>query len=104
MNIQCPNCKNEVAFELVLEQAFCWAGGAIAFNCPSCSFPAYFYPLNKGEIEVGLFGVGIRDPIALSSFPVELEIAQEGDYLTVRYGALEKVISSDYLQGSGKSR
>ena len=104
MEITCPECRRYVEFAAVFESAFCWANGAVAFNCPSCDKTAYFAPDGE-EIEVGFLGASpILDPIPGIRYRTEVEVQRQGQFLTISWCGLSKQLPSANVYISNRYR
>ena len=94
MNVVCPECNKSVDFAAVFDGAFCWAQSSIAFRCPNCRTPAHFTPRGN-ETEVGFLGAGTPlDTIEGIRYPIQVATRQEGDSLTIQWGALRRTLPS----------
>ena len=94
MNITCPECQGCIEFTAAFNAAFCWASGAVAFNCPSCGKPAYFAP-SEQHIEVGMLGAApTLDPIPGVLYPARVSFLQQGQSATISWQGLSRQLPS----------
>jgi hypothetical protein len=101
MKVACPECEEPVEFAAVFESSFCWAKGAVAFNCPSCGKPAYFAPGNQ-SIEVGMLGASpTLDPIPGVRYPTQVTTDRQEQFLTISWQGHSKQLPSAYVYISG---
>ena len=102
MNIECPECSNEISFLEAFNNAFCWGGSAIVFRCPKCNNTAYFSAIGK-EIEVGFLGGSPTiDPIPNQKYKIHIKTKIEDQNMTIYYDNLTKNIPSSYSLSVGK--
>lgn len=85
MNIQCPECVDDLPFGEAFVRSFCWAGSAVVFPCPLCNAPNHFSP-GEHSLEVGMLGASpVVDPLPGKRYPIIVQTERRGDKLLISF-------------------
>lgn len=106
MNMQCPECGEEVPFGDAFVRSFCWAGSAVVFRCPLCSTPSHFSP-GEHSLEVGMLGASlVVDPLPGKRYPISVQTERRGEILLISFDgkSMELPSSRSYSKAMSQRR